>query len=195
VTDEQLLRQLVEKNYDLAWERVLRADKYRDLPVDEIVQNVFNTVIRLWAQTPPGERVPSSGWTGWVLRITSNELMNANRRAQRDRLRLAPIDEGNLPRQLRHDDDAEQLLDDLALRALLAELSGAEAALLGRIAWQNMTIAEAAAELDMKRGTAEMIVSRFRDKILACWAGRPLKGAKKHGIERFAEALRRRNHD
>jgi len=105
---------------------------------------------------------------GWLLGIARNKIADAARRRAR-RLRAESRIEG---RRLLDDDSAARIEDRIAaerhtraLYAGLATLSGRDRALMELVAVDGIPVAEAAAQLGMKPGTARVRLHRSRARL------------------------------
>ncbi|GAA2527843.1 sigma-70 family RNA polymerase sigma factor [Pilimelia columellifera] len=127
-----------------------------DVDTGEVVAQVFLTAWRRFADVPQESPLP------WLYAVAGRVLANEIRGIQRSR-RLQQRVEIVAPT---HDlpDHSGRIVEEVAMRAAFDGLSERDQEILRLIAWEGLTVAEAALVLGCGRTTVAMRVRRLRRK-------------------------------
>ena len=148
-------RALYAAHRDDVWRYAARRAPDRDA-ADDVTAEVF---VIAWRRSDslPAEPLP------WLYGVARRVLAN-HRRSETRRAALVERVGGETPAVHAF---TEQVADRAALLAALATLSGADREVLMLVAWEGLTVAEVAASLGCRRGTAGVRLHRARQRLAA----------------------------
>ena len=153
--DTEWFESMYDQYYDDVAKFVWR--RAPDVEVADVVQTVFLTAWRRGADVPREAPLP---WLFGVARHTlANEIRSRRRGRQRDdRVRALHPPE-------RSDDYSDQVINRVMLRAAFDSLTPRDQEILRLIAWEGLSVSEAATVLGSSRTAVAMRILRLRKRL------------------------------